>query len=154
MPLAEDVDLAWLASVTHGFVGADLEALCREAAMTALRRLLPSIDFASARIPYELLESLQVTMDNFRNALAEVEPSAIREVFTEVPDVTWEDVGGLEQVKDALREAVEWPISILISLPMRGRRRPKGCSCQDRRAPARHCWPKPWHARAAPILSR
>lgn len=110
MPLAEDVDLAWLAAVTHGFVGADLESLCREAAMTALRRLLPSLDFSASRIPFEVIESLEVTMDHFRSALTEVEPSAIREVFTEVPDVGWDDVGGLEEIKEALREAVEWPI--------------------------------------------
>lgn len=110
MPLADDVDLNWLSSVTHGFVGADMEALCREAAMTALRSIIPNIDFAQARIPYELIETLEVTMDHFRGALAEVEPSAIREVFTEVPDVTWDDVGGLEHIKEALREAVEWPI--------------------------------------------
>jgi transitional endoplasmic reticulum ATPase len=110
MPLADDVDLTWLASVTHGFVGADLEALCREAAMTALRRLLPNIDFGQSHIPDEVIESLQITMDHFRSALAEVEPSAIREVFTEVPDVGWDDVGGLEEIKQALREAVEWPI--------------------------------------------
>jgi transitional endoplasmic reticulum ATPase len=110
MPLADDVDLAWLAAVTHGFVGADLEALCREAAMTALRRLIPNIDFGASHIPDEVIEALQVTMDHFRSALTEVEPSAIREVFTEVPDVGWDDVGGLEEIKQALREAVEWPI--------------------------------------------
>lgn len=110
MPLADDVDLNWLSAVTHGFVGADMEALCREAAMTALRRILPSIDLSAAQIPYGVLESLQVTMADFRSALTEVEPSAIREVFTEVPDVGWDDVGGLEEIKQALREAVEWPI--------------------------------------------
>jgi transitional endoplasmic reticulum ATPase len=110
MPLADDVDLNWLSAVTHGFVGADMEALCREAAMTALRRILPSIDLTAAQIPYGVLESLQVTMTDFRSALTEVEPSAIREVFTEVPDVGWDDVGGLEEIKQALREAVEWPI--------------------------------------------
>ena len=110
MPLADDVDLAWLAGVTHGFVGADLEALCREAAMTALRQLIPNIDFGAAHIPEHVIEALQVTMDHFRGALTEVEPSAIREVFTEVPDVGWDDVGGLEDIKQALREAVEWPI--------------------------------------------
>lgn len=99
----------WLSAVTHGFVGADMEAL-HEAAMTSLRRILPSIDLAAAQIPYGVLESLQVTMADFRNALTEVEPSAIREVFTEVPDVGWDDVGGLEEIKQALREAVKWPI--------------------------------------------
>jgi transitional endoplasmic reticulum ATPase len=99
-----------LAGLTHGFVGADLAALCREAAMSALRRLMPDIDFAEARIPYEKLMALDVTMDDFLAALAEVEPSAIREVFTEVPDVGWEDVGGLQEVKQLLTETVEWPL--------------------------------------------
>jgi transitional endoplasmic reticulum ATPase len=110
MPLSDDVDLQRLAGVTHGFVGADLEALSREAAMSALRRLMPDIDFAQAQIPYEKLMTLDVTMDDFLAALAEVEPSAIREVFTEVPDVGWADVGGLEEVKQLLIEAVEWPL--------------------------------------------
>jgi transitional endoplasmic reticulum ATPase len=110
MPLAENVDLERLAAITHGFVGADLEALGREAAMSALRRLMPDIDFAQASIPYDKLMALDVTMDDFEVALAEVEPSAIREVFTEVPDVGWRDVGGLEEVKRLLVEAVEWPL--------------------------------------------
>jgi len=110
MPLADDVDLEKLAAITHGFVGADLAALCREAAMNALRRLMPDIDFVQASIPYEKLMSLEVTSSDFLSALAEVEPSAIREVFTEVPDVGWADVGGLEEVKRLLIEAVEWPL--------------------------------------------
>jgi len=110
MPLAADVSLEKLAEITHGFVGADLEALAREAAMTALRKILPSIDYELAEIPYELLMNLEVTMDNFFDAMKEVEPSAIREVFVEVPDVKWEDVGGLDDIKDALKEAVEWPL--------------------------------------------
>ena len=93
-----------------GFVGADLEALAREAAMTALRKILPMIDYELAEIPYDLLMKLEVSMDNFFDAMKEVEPSAIREVFVEVPDVKWEDVGGLNEVKDALKEAVEWPL--------------------------------------------
>jgi transitional endoplasmic reticulum ATPase len=105
-----DVDLDRLASITHGFVGADLEALSREAAMSALRRLMPDIDFAQAHIPYEKLMALEVTMDDFLAALAEVEPSAIREVFTEVPDVGWDDIGGLEEIKRLLIETVEWPL--------------------------------------------
>jgi transitional endoplasmic reticulum ATPase len=105
-----DVDLDRLASITHGFVGADLEALSREAAMSALRRLMPDIDFAQAHIPYEKLMALEVTMDDFQAALAEVEPSAIREVFTEVPDVGWDDIGGLEEIKRLLMETVEWPL--------------------------------------------
>jgi transitional endoplasmic reticulum ATPase len=108
--LSDDVSLEKLAEITHGFVGADLEALAREAAMTALRKILPKIDFEMAEIPYELLKDLEVTMDNFRDAMKEVEPSAIREVFVEVPDVKWEDVGGHDDIKDALKEAVEWPL--------------------------------------------
>ena len=110
MPLAEDVDLVKISQITHGFVGADLEALAREAAMSALRKILPKIDFELAEIPYETLMNLEVTMDNFLEALKEVEPSAIREVFVEVPDVRWEDIGGLENIKEELKEAVEWPL--------------------------------------------
>jgi transitional endoplasmic reticulum ATPase len=109
MPLAANVETVRLAAITHGFVGADLEALCREAGMIALRRLLPQIDVSQRHIPYELLSQLNVTMEDFQEALREVEPSAIREVFVEVPDVRWDDVGGLEEVKQRLREAVEWP---------------------------------------------
>ncbi|MBI5750097.1 MAG: CDC48 family AAA ATPase [Nitrospinae bacterium] len=104
------VNLEKLADITHGFVGADLEALAREAAMSALRKILPEIDFELADIPYETLMELQVTMDNFLEAMKEVEPSAIREFFVEVPDVKWEDVGGLENIKEELKEAVEWPL--------------------------------------------
>lgn len=104
------VDMERLAAITHGFVGADLEALCREAAMSALRRLMPDIDFAQAHIPYEKLMAMEVTMDDFLAALAEVEPSAIREVFTEVPEVGWDDIGGLEEIKRLLMETVEWPL--------------------------------------------
>ena len=110
MPLAEDVNLEKLAEITHGFVGADLEALAREAAMSALRKILPKIDFEMQDIPYETLMKLEVTMDNFLEAMKEVEPSAIREVFVEVPDVKWNDVGGLENIKEELKEAVEWPL--------------------------------------------
>ncbi len=110
MPLAEDVSLEKLADITHGFVGADLEALAREAAMSALRKVLPKIDFEMADIPYEDLMELDVTMDNFLEAMKEVEPSAIREVFVEVPDVKWEDVGGLNNIKEKLKEAIEWPL--------------------------------------------
>lgn len=110
MPLAEDVSLEKLADITHGFVGADLEALAREAAMSALRKILPEIDFELADIPYETLMELQVTMDNFLEAMKEVEPSAIREFFVEVPDVKWDDVGGLDNIKEELKEAIEWPL--------------------------------------------
>ncbi len=110
MPVTGDVDLHHLAAITHGFVGADLAALCREAGMNSLRRLLPKIDFSEAHIPYELLAQLEVKMSDFKDALREVEPSAIREVFVEVPNVRWDDVGGLEDVKRQLREAIEWPL--------------------------------------------
>jgi len=110
MPLAQDVDLAHLAAITHGFVGADLEALCREAAMIRLRQIMAEIDFALTHIPYEQLARLEVHMDDFLAALREIEPSAIREVFVEVPDVGWQDVGGLDKIKVRLVEAVEWPL--------------------------------------------
>ena len=110
MPLSEDVSLERLAEITHGFVGADLAALAREAAMAALRRIIPKIDFEMADIPYETLLGLEVTMENFVEAMKEVGPSAIREFFVEVPNVKWEDVGGLENIKEELREAIEWPL--------------------------------------------
>jgi len=110
MPLDEDVNLEKIAEITHGFTGADLEALSREAAMIALRKIIPQIDLALETIPYELLADLFVTMDNFLEALNEVEPSGIREVFTEVPNIRWADVGGLEEIKRELQEAVEWPV--------------------------------------------
>jgi transitional endoplasmic reticulum ATPase len=110
MPLAKDVGLEELSQITHGFVGADLEALCREAAMNALRKIMPSIDFQLDDIPYETLLKLEVKMADFIEALKEIEPSAIREVFVEVPNVKWEDVGGLDEVKQKLVESVEWPL--------------------------------------------
>ncbi len=110
MPLADDVDLDQLADLTVGFVGADLAALCKEAAMHALRRVLPEIDLEAEEIPEEVLENLKVTMEDFLEALKNIEPSAMREVLVEVPKVTWDDVGGLEHAKQELREAVEWPL--------------------------------------------
>ncbi|MBU4344606.1 MAG: CDC48 family AAA ATPase [Proteobacteria bacterium] len=110
MPLAEDVDLVRISEITHGFVGADLEALSREAAMVTLREIFPSIDFQMEEIPYETLMKLQVTMDDFMEALKEVEPSAIREVFTEIPNVKWSDVGGPAEAKRVLMETIEWPL--------------------------------------------
>jgi len=126
MPLAEDVDMRHLAEITHGFVGADLEALCREAAMICLRRIMVNIDFALTSIPYEQLAQLEVHMDDFVTALREVEPSAIREVFVEIPNVRWEDVGGLERVKACLMEAVEWPLHYSHLFAEAGSKAPKG----------------------------
>jgi transitional endoplasmic reticulum ATPase len=126
MPLAQDVDLEKLAQVTHGFVGADLEALCREAAMNVLRRMMPSIDFRLDEIPYDSLIKLEVTMNAFREALKEVEPSAIREVFVEVPNVKWEDIGGLEEVKQKLTEAVVWPLKYTNLFEQTKTKPPKG----------------------------
>jgi transitional endoplasmic reticulum ATPase len=110
MPLAEDVDMKKLADVTHGFVGADLEALAKEAAIRALRRILPEMDLEAENIPAEVLNKIIVRMSDFQEALKEVEPSAMREVLVEVPDIKWDDIGGLEGVKEELREAIEWPL--------------------------------------------
>lgn len=110
MPLAKDVNLDEIANITHGFVGADLAALTREAAMNALKRILPKIDLESKEIPAEILENLTVEKKDFTEAMKTVSPSALREVLVEVPDVHWDDIGGLEKVKQELREAVEWPL--------------------------------------------
>jgi transitional endoplasmic reticulum ATPase len=110
MPLSEDVNLNKLAEITHGFVGADLQALCREAAMLCLRKVIPEMDLGASDISYETMMNLKVSMDHFIEALKEIEPSALREVFVEIPNVRWEDVGGLETVKQQIREAVEWPL--------------------------------------------
>ncbi|MCX5682841.1 MAG: CDC48 family AAA ATPase, partial [Planctomycetota bacterium] len=126
MPLAEDVDMDHLAAITHGFVGADLMALGREAAMVCLRRILPEIDFAAAEIPYESIMKLEVHMRDFIEALREIEPSAIREVFVEVPEVRWEDVGGLDDVKRQLVEAVEWPLKYAALYEKAAVKPPKG----------------------------
>ncbi len=111
MPLAGDVDLGDLADTTHGFTGADLGALCTEAAMAALRRPLPGLQFGSTAISTEVLMAMEVGMADFSNALAEVEPSGLREVAVEVPNVRWDEVGGLDAIKEALQEAIAWPMS-------------------------------------------
>ncbi len=118
--------LKYLADQTHGFVGADIEALCKEAAMKALRRYLPKIDLNSDEIPVEVLESIKVTMDDFKEALKEIEPSAMREVLVEVPKVTWNDVGGLEDIKREIIEAVEWPLKYPEKFKKFGIKPPKG----------------------------
>jgi transitional endoplasmic reticulum ATPase len=110
MPLTEDVDLASIARVTHGFVGADLEALSKEAAMRSLRRILPEINLEEPKIPVEILNKIKVTKQDFEEALRDVQPSAMREVLVQRPNVRWEDIGGLQQVKEELAEAIEWPL--------------------------------------------
>ena len=110
MPVSEQVNLEQIASKTHGFVGADLAAVCREAAMHALRRITPGFSFGANEVPYEELANLEVTNNDFLSALSEIEPSAIREVFTDVPDIGWDDIGGLEDIKNLLIETVQWPI--------------------------------------------
>lgn len=126
MPLASDVDLAELAETTHGFTGADLNALCREAAMAALRRQLPVEALASPSIPHETVMALEVAMSDFTEAMSEVEPSGLREVSVEVPNVRWDEVGGLETVKEALREAIAWPLSQPLLFETVGLRPPHG----------------------------
>ncbi|MFZ0740206.1 MAG: CDC48 family AAA ATPase [Nitrososphaeraceae archaeon] len=110
MPLAKDVNLEKLADISHGFVGADLQALSKEAGIRALRRILPEIDLSSQSIPVETLRKIIVTMQDFIEVINEMEPSAMREVFVEVPDVKWDDIGGLLSIKQELQEAVEWPL--------------------------------------------
>jgi transitional endoplasmic reticulum ATPase len=110
MPLDKDVMLEKLADITHGFVGADLQALAREAGIRALRRILPEIDVSAESVPAEVLNKIIVKMQDFVDVVNEMEPSAMREVFVEIPDVKWGDIGGLEALKQELREAVEWPL--------------------------------------------
>ncbi|MBI4399171.1 CDC48 family AAA ATPase, partial [Candidatus Micrarchaeota archaeon] len=110
MPLGKDVTLDELGAVTHGYTGADLSSLCKEAAMKSLRRILPKIDLEQEFIPPKVLEELQVTRDDFFNAMREIQPSALREVFVEIPSVKWTDIGGLEDVKRELKEAIELPL--------------------------------------------
>jgi transitional endoplasmic reticulum ATPase len=110
MPLVDDVDLDQYADNTHGFVGADLESLTKEAAMNALRRIRPELDLEADEIDAEMLESMQVTESDFKEALKGIEPSALREVFVEIPDITWNDVGGLDDTQERLRETIQWPL--------------------------------------------
>ena len=110
MPIDEKVDLKQISKITHGFVGADLEILSKEAAMRSLRRILPEIDLDEEKVSSEILQKIQITSEDFRDALKEVKPSALREVQIQTPNVSWDDVGGLDQLKEELRESVEWPI--------------------------------------------
>jgi len=126
MPLTGDVDLQKLADITHGFTGADISELCKEAAMKALRRVLPEIDFEADYIPIEVLNKLVVTMNDFLDALRFVEPSAMREVLVQTPNIRWEDIGGLEEAKQTLREAIEWPLKYPKLFEEAGAKPPKG----------------------------
>ena len=110
MPLTQDVNLESIAKITHGFVGADLEAVCREGAMRSLRRVLPEINLEESKIPIETLNKIKITWEDFENALKDVQPSALREVYVQKPNVQWTDVGGLQEVKEELKEAIEWPL--------------------------------------------
>jgi len=126
MPLAPDVDLKKLRDMTHGYTGADLASLARETAMKALRRYLPEINLEEERIPPSVLEKMEIRMEDFVNAYKEITPTAMREVYIEVPTIHWADIGGLEQVKQELREAVEWPIKNPEVFTRMGIRPPKG----------------------------
>ncbi|MGA2626543.1 MAG: CDC48 family AAA ATPase [Candidatus Bathyarchaeia archaeon] len=126
MPLEKNVNLESLADRTHGFVGADLEALCKEAAMRALRRILPEVDLESESIPAKILTKLVVEMKDFEEALKDIQPSALREVLVEVPDAKWSDIGGLEEVKSELQQAVEWPLKYADLFEKSGAKPPKG----------------------------
>jgi len=126
MPLEENVDLDEMADVTHGFVGADLESLAKEAAMRVLRRILPEIKSDEEEIPKEVLQKIIVKKADFKEALKEIQPSALREVLVQVPDVKWDDIGGLEKAKQELQEAVEWPLKYPENFEKFGINPPKG----------------------------
>jgi transitional endoplasmic reticulum ATPase len=127
MPLDKDVDLNWLADITYGYVGADIWALAKEAAMSVLRRVLPEIKWREEKeLPKEIIEKLIVKKSDFENALHMVEPSAMREVLVEIPKVKWSDIGGLEEVKQALKEMVEWPLKNSESFEKLGISPPRG----------------------------
>ncbi len=112
MPIADDFDMEWVLDNSYGFVGADISSLSREAAMKALRRYLPEIDLDQDEIPPEVLEKMEVQMNDFKIAIRDIEPSALREIYVEIPEVSWEDVGGLDEVKERLKESVEWPLTM------------------------------------------
>jgi len=141
VPLADDVRLEDYAETTHGFVGADIALLVKEAAMHALRKVLPKMDL-DKEIPADMLEQLKVTREDFEEARRHVEPSAMREVLVEVPDVTWEDIGGLDEVKQELREAVEWPLRFPLVFEKLNTRPPKGILLFGPPGQERPCLPR------------
>ncbi|MEK9682510.1 MAG: CDC48 family AAA ATPase [Nitrosopumilus sp.] len=126
MPLSDDVNIDKISAISHGYVGADLEYLCKEAAMKCLRRLLPILNLEEEKIPPETLDKLIVNHEDFQKALIEVTPSGMREVFIENPDVKWDEVGGLEDVKRELQEAVEWPMKYPALYDKLGHNMPRG----------------------------
>src|SRR5713226_1608542 len=126
MPLTSDVNLPRLSDICHGYTGADISALCREAAMKALRRYLPEMNLEDERVPSGILEKMEVNFEDFMNAYREITPTAMREVYIEVPTVHWSDVGGLTEVKQQLQEAVEWPLKKPEVFKRVGIRAPKG----------------------------
>jgi transitional endoplasmic reticulum ATPase len=126
MPLADDVNLDKISAVSHGYVGADLEYLCKEAAMKCLRRLLPELNLEDEKIPPETLDKLIVNGEDYQKALVEVTPSGMREVFIENPDIKWEEIGGLVEVKRELQEAVEWPMKYPVLYDKLGHKMPRG----------------------------
>ena len=111
MPISDDFEIEWVLENSYGFVGADINALVREAAMKALRRYLPEIDLDEEEIPTEVLEKMEVKMIDFREAIKDIEPSALREIYVEIPEVGWDQVGGLQEIKDRLKESIEWPLT-------------------------------------------
>jgi transitional endoplasmic reticulum ATPase len=126
MPLSDDVNLEKMAAISHGYVGADLEYLCKEAAMKCLRRLLPELNLEDEKLPPETLDKLIVSGEDYQSAFREITPSGMREVFIENPDVKWDEVGGLENVKRELQEAVEWPMKYPTLYSKLGHRMPRG----------------------------
>ena len=110
MPLEQDLDLKYYAKVTHGFVGADLEMVAKEAAMRSLRRIIPEINLKEAKIPIDILNKIKITSQDLDDALKEVHPSAMREVLVQKPNIQWKDIGGLDNLKEELKEAIEWPL--------------------------------------------
>ncbi len=126
MPIDKDVDLNRLADLTHGFVGADISALVKESAMHSLRRMLPELNLEDEEVPMEVLQKINVINEDFRSALRTIEPSALREVFVEIPDVNWEDIGGLDEVKEEMKRAVEWPIKYKEIYSAMSAKSPKG----------------------------
>ncbi|MHA1346957.1 MAG: CDC48 family AAA ATPase [Candidatus Heimdallarchaeaceae archaeon] len=126
MPIEKDVDLNRLADMTHGFVGADISALVKESAMQSLRRMLPELNLEEDEVPIEVLQKINVINDDFRNALRTIEPSALREVFVEIPNVTWEDIGGLDEVKQEMQRIIEWPLKFKEIYKTMNAKSPKG----------------------------